>query len=161
MSIKKLTLTTALIGALLMTTACEPAPPPFQEALDAHFNSILTRDIEAYKLTLTKSDALPMIFPDGSYMPTRAEVEEFHTNWFKDKNWRMNFEEVTRIVGKDIASVLVRTAFQDTPDGAPRFAYLNLLFQLQDGEWRLIHDQNTRIMLPVQIAPQAPAKTEN
>lgn len=143
----------ALAAALLVTAGCQPASPPFQEALDVHFNSILNRDIDAYKTTLTKSDTLPMIFPDGSYMATRAEVEEFHTRWFADENWRMNFEEVTRIVGKDMASVLVRTAYQDAPDSAPRFAYLNLLFQLQDGEWRLIHDQNTRIILPVQVTP--------
>lgn len=149
----------ALAAALLVTAGCQPAPPPFQEALDKHFQSILDRDLETYKTTLTKSDILPMIFPDGSYMPTRAEVEAFHKTWFENKNWRMRFEEVSRISGKDMASVLVRTAYQDTPEGAPRFAYLNLLFQLQDGEWRLVHDQNTRIMLPAQAAP-APASQD-
>ena len=157
MSIKKI----ILISAVLLTAACQPAAPPFQEALDTHFKAIQTKDIELYKTTLTKSETLPLIFPDGSYMPTREQVEAFHTGWFEDKNWRMAFEEVTRVVGKDLASILLRTSYRDTPEGPPRFAYLNLLFQLQDGEWRLIHDQNTRIMLPVQAAPQtAPTNTD-
>lgn len=152
----------ALIGATaLLLVACQPSAPvapPFQPALDKHFNSIIKRDLESYKSTLTKGETLPLIFPDGAYMETRDAVEKFHKEWFSNPDWRMSFEEVNRIVGSDIASVLVRTAYQDTEETLPRFGYLTLTFQLQDGEWRLVHDQNTRISNPIAITGTNPAE---
>ena len=83
--------------------------------------------------------------PDGSFLATRAENEAMTKDWFANKDWRMTFEPVSKVIGSDLAVVLVKYAYQDTPDGEPRYAYLALTFQLQDGEWRLVLDQNTRI----------------
>lgn len=148
-------------AAALMLVACQPSAPvapSFDNVLDKHFNSIIKRDLETYKSTLTRGDTLPMIFPDGAYMETKEAVEKFHAEWFASTDWRMSFEEVNRIVGSDIASVLVRTAYQDTAETPPRFAYLTLTFQVQEGEWRLVHDQNTRILNPIAITGTPPTE---
>ena len=47
--------------------------------------------------------------------------------------------------GADMAAAFMKYDYRDTPDGEPRSAWLTLIFKLEEGEWRLIHDQNTRI----------------
>ena len=55
--------------------------------------------------------------------------------------------ELIRIIeGEDMAMALYSYAYRDTPDGEPRSSWLMLLFKLEDGVWRLVHDQNTRIV---------------
>jgi len=76
---------------------------------------------------------------------TRADVEALHRDWFADPDWRMEIEPVRVVETDAMALALVRTSYRDTPDGEPRFAYLTLTFRLEDGAWRLVHDQNTRI----------------
>ena len=141
---------TGILGLALFMTACAPhaKAPDFDPALAKHFEAIKSRDLQAYLGTITKGESLPLIFPDGTFMGTRSEVEAFHREWFSMPDWRMEFEPVSQIVGSDMANVLVKTSYRDTPEGKPRFAYLALTFQLQDGEWRLVQDQNTRISIP-------------
>ncbi len=126
--------------------ACSPkAAPPFDAALNAHIQSIQNRDIEAFTQTLTLDPNLPLIFPDGSMLMTRAEVLAFHTEWFADTNWVYEPQIIGTLVSESAAVATVRYTYRDTPEGAPRSALLGLVFELQNGEWRLIHDQNTRI----------------
>lgn len=130
--------------------ACAPAKAPsfdaaFDVALDAHFTAIASRDVGAYTATLTNGDTLPLIFPDGTMMGTRQEVVDFHKMWFALPDWHMEFEPVSKIVGSDLATAIFKTAYRDNPNGAVRYGYLTLTFQLQDGAWRLVQDQNTRI----------------
>ena len=133
--------------SILNLSACAPAQkaPSFDAALDAHFAAIASRDIKAYTDTITTGETLPLIFPDGAMMSTRQEVIDFHKLWFADKNWQMEFVPVSKIVGSDIATAIFRTGYRDTPDGETRYGFLALTFQLQDGKWRLVQDQNTRI----------------
>lgn len=139
-----------LISAMAFLSACnqKPVQPPFDAAVKAHFESIQNRDIEAFTKTITGAENLPMIFPDGSMLTTRQEVIDFHTAWFADKSWVYTPEVIGTLVREGAAVATVRYQYQDTPDGPPRFAYRGLVFELQGGEWRLIHDQNTRISIP-------------
>ncbi|PHR90831.1 MAG: DUF4440 domain-containing protein [Robiginitomaculum sp.] len=137
----------AMIGVLLISCAPKQAGiPSFQTALNTHLATIADRDLQAYTQTLTKGDGLPLVFPDGGYLATKSDVLAMHADWFADKNWRMTFEPVSQIVGKEVAVALIKTSYRDTPDGTPRYAFLTLSFQLQEGEWRLVLDQNTRII---------------
>ena len=144
----KLFIHAGMVGIVLLSACSAPKPPSFEAAVDAHLAAIVDRDLDAYLKTITKTESLPLIFPDGSFLATRAENEAMTKDWFANKDWRMTFEPVSKVIGSDLAVVLVKYAYQDTPDGDPRYAYLALTFQLQDGEWRLVLDQNTRIEQP-------------
>jgi len=139
------------LGAALALSACvtpvapAAAPPSFEAALSRHLNAITERDIDTFLSTLTQDEALTVIFPSGDAVTTRADVEALHRDWFADPDWRMEIEPVRVVETDAMALALVRTSYRDTPDGEPRFAYLTLTFRLEDGAWRLVHDQNTRI----------------
>ena len=130
--------------------AAEEGRPPFRPALDAHLAAIAAKDLDAYKPTVTKGDDLHIVFPGGEVMHTTEEVIAFHEGWFQDPNWRWDGEVLKIIEGEDLSAAFMRYDYRDTPEGEPRSAWLLLLFALEDGEWRLVHDQNTRIPAPAE-----------
>ena len=141
-----------IIFAAGLMTACqnEPIPPrpDFKTSVAAHLASVEGRDYETFKSTLTTTNDLSVIFPGGSQLATTQDVLDFHQEWFKDKDWVFETDIRKVIEGQDQSTALVRYSFRDTADGEPRHAWLVLTFQLENNEWRLIHDQNTRIDKP-------------
>lgn len=119
--------------------------PDFEAALTQHFAAIQNRDLPQYIATITEAESLPLIFPDGTFIATRGGVIDFHTDWFADPNWQMDLRTINTIVGTDMAIATLETAYRDTPEGVDRYGYVALVFKLEGGEWRLVHDQNTRI----------------
>lgn len=136
----------AAVAALLAACQAEtPAPPDFDAALARHLDTIQNRDLEGFQETLTTDETLYMIFPNGEALTTPEAAIELHKAWFADDNWLWHGEVVHKMVGTDMAFALMRYDYRDAPGEAPRTAWLNLVFRLEDGTWRLVHDQNTRI----------------
>jgi ketosteroid isomerase-like protein len=136
-----------LVCALLIA-ACEArtsVQPDFDAALERHLGAIQSRDLEAFVSTLTSGDTLYTIFPDGEALTTPAQAIALHKEWFADRDWVWEGEVVQKIVGTDLATALMKYDYRDAPESAPRSSWLVLVFRLEDGEWRLVHDQNTRI----------------
>ena len=144
---------TRMLGllALLALGACQTVPErpdlTFRETLDRHVAAIQSRDYQGIVDTITTGETLVLIFPDGERYDTREQFLTFHREWFADRDWVMVLEPVKVWEGRDYGYALYRTSYD--PDGAGtapgRPAYLSLGFQLEDGQWRLVHDQNTRI----------------
>lgn len=140
--------------ALLIVSACATASatsPNFDDALRVHLNAVTSRDLAALEPTLSRTDELILIFPNGSMTRTKTEFLSFHREWFAETSWSMEFTpEWTRVFGHT-AQALVRTRYRDTAaDGSAidNRALLLLTFELQDGAWRLVADQNTRVPAP-------------
>lgn len=136
------------ILAIAMMATCVNAGQPtanFEETLELHLAAITDRNLAGLESTLTETDDLMVIFPGGTTLDTTAAVVEFHRQWFADSAWVMEPEVIKIIEGSDQSTALIRYQYRDDPEGDPRSAWLVLVFQIENGQWRLIHDQNTRI----------------
>ena len=117
--------------------------PDFDLALRSHLASIASRDINAFKQGLSLEDTLYTIVQSGHAFTRRSELIELHEQWFKDPNWIWKGEVVRQVVGEDMAMALLRYEYQAKPEDEPFGTWLVYVFQLQDGQWRIVHDQNT------------------
>lgn len=119
--------------------------PDFDTALHKHFEAISNRDIEAFKSHLTQSGTLYTIVQNGHAFTTPSESVGIHEQWFKDPNWVWEGSVVHKVVGEDVAMVLVKYQYRAKPEDTPVASWLTYVFQLQQGQWRIVHDQNTAL----------------
>ena len=119
--------------------------PDFDLALNCHFAAITNRDIEAFKSHLTLGDTLYTVVQNGHAFKTRAETIAIHEQWFKDSDWTWQAEVVNKVVGEDMAMALIRYTYQPNRETAAFETWLVYVFQLQEGAWRIVHDQNTAL----------------
>lgn len=117
-----------------------------QRTVEAYVEAVENRDLEGVLATITTSDSLPLIFPDGTILRTRQQYVDFHREWFADEGWTMEMEQVSLLEQGGLGIALMRTTYTDS--AGPRQAYLVLTFGRENGEWRLVFDQNTRIVEP-------------
>lgn len=113
-----------------------------QTVLD-YIQAIQERDLDGIIETMTTGEELVLIFPNGTTLLTRQEYIDFHKGWFADMDWKMDLEPVTTLIRENFGVILLKTTYTD--DAGPRQALLSLTFALEDGQWRLVFDQNTRI----------------
>ena len=119
--------------------------PDFNAALEAHFTAIANRDLAAFKSHLTRGETLYTIVQNGHAFTTPAETIALHEQWFKDPAWTWQGSVVHQVVGEDMAMALVRYTYRPHANAAPFETWLVYVFQLQDGAWRIVHDQNTAL----------------
>ena len=119
--------------------------PDFDKALVKHFEAIANRDIEAFKSHLTRGNTLYTIVQNGHAYTTTADNIALHEQWFKDKNWIWEGSVVHKVVGDDVAMALIKYQYRATPEDKPVETWLTYVFQLEDGQWRIVHDQNTAL----------------
>jgi len=119
--------------------------PDFDKALQAQLASISNRDLEAFTSHLTLDDTLYTIVQNGHAFTTRSELIAVHEQWFKDPNWVWEGQVVHKVVGDDMAMALVKYQYRAREDDEPFSTWLVYVFQLQQGIWRIVHDQNTAL----------------
>ncbi len=122
--------------------------PDFDAALQRHFDAISNRDIKAFTSHLTRGETLYTIVQNGHAFTTPAEIIAIHEEWFKDPDWIWEGTVVHKVVGEDMAMALVKYDYRPKPQDEPLSNWLIYVFELQDGAWRIVHDQNTALDFP-------------
>jgi ketosteroid isomerase-like protein len=124
--------------------AVKNAADQFTQTIQTHIEAISSRDLDGILATITEGERLILIFPDGTTLTSRQQYLEFHQQWFADDSWSMHIEPVLQEVNGNHGVALVRTTYTD--EAGSRLAMLALHFGLENEEWRLFFDQNTRIV---------------
>lgn len=141
----------AVVPAASMAMSTEAAaaiPQSFEWALSTHLNAVQARDLDALERTLTSESELILILPTGQFTRTKSEYLDFHRTWFQATTWRIRFEQLWAQSSIGIGQALYRTHYTDTLEAGANYesrAYLTLTFRREGFDWRLWHDQNTRI----------------
>ena len=119
--------------------------PDFDAALQAHFDAIENRDMEAFRSHLTKGPVLYTIVQNGHAFTTPHETISIHEEWFASDQGFWTGEVIHKVEGEDMAMALVRYDFRNQPEDEPFTSWLTYVFRLEDGEWRIVHDQSTAL----------------
>ena len=138
-----------LVATQPIAAGAEPtfADGELAKTLDEHVRAIQTRDIAALERTLTSGGDLELILPNGKRTTAKADYLALHRDWFAATNWTWELEAVSIVATDDLAVVTARTRNEETEGTSTAWAenWLTLTFRREDGAWRLVHDQNTRI----------------
>ncbi len=114
----------------------------FSTTSNYYFEALKERNIEKFTLLIKNDEKTTLIFPNGHMITGFQNIIDFHTDWFEDPDWSMEYEM------EKIGYALVKVKYQDINQAGEPYVmhyYLNLLFQFMDGKWLLFHDQNTLI----------------
>ena len=124
------------------------AQPDLDQTIQKHFDAISNRDIDAFKENLTSSETLYTIVQNGHAFTKTSELIAMHEEWFKDPHWIWEGSVVHKVMGEDMAMALIKYDYRNNADEQPVSTWLIYVFQLQNGEWRIVHDQNTSLDFP-------------
>lgn len=119
----------------------------FREALGRHLLAIEERDLDALADTVDDDEIL-LVMSDGKLVRSKKEFLEAHRGWFAMKNWRLEVKPVQIIDGAALGVALFQLEYRETPPGkAPtrQASMLTLVFQLRNGKWVMVLDQNTPV----------------
>lgn len=136
---------------LLCSTLAAAAPVEEERSIDAvfaeHIKAVQTHDLASLERTITLGPQLVLILPNGTQTSTRKAYVDFHKEFFASKTWTIQFETISRTIGSDFALLTTKSLYQDVADGKPyrSRSWVTFTFQKELGQWRLIHDQNTRL----------------
>jgi ketosteroid isomerase-like protein len=119
--------------------------PDFNKALQELLDAISNRNMDTYKKHITKDDELYTIIQNGHVFKTSQELVAMHEEWFKDQNWMWEGSVIYKVVGEDMAFALIKYEYRAKKEDTPFHTWLTYVFRLEDGEWRIIHDQNTAL----------------
>jgi ketosteroid isomerase-like protein len=133
-----------LILAAVPSQAVEPS---IDAAFAAHVKAVQSRDLAALARTISDAEQLILILPNGKLTRTRREYLDFHKEFFASKSWSIRFDPVAATVGSEFAVLTTKSLYEDLQNGNPvrTRSWVTFIFRKEAGEWRLIHDQNTRV----------------
>ena len=63
-------------------------------------------------------------------------------------DWIWEGKVVHKIVGEGMAMALIKYDYRPKLDDEPLSNWLTFVFELQDGEWRILHNHNTSLDFP-------------
>ncbi len=122
----------------------------FQCTLDKHLSAIEHQDFKAFEETITQKDQINFILPDGTFISSTKKYKELIKGWFEQTGWHFKYKIVNQSVSENMAHVLLLIHYrEDEREGKPYEIdhYLSLIFEKQNNNWRLTHDQNTKTQL--------------
>lgn len=120
----------------------------FEKAIQNHLDAITHRDIQAFKAHMTRGKTMYTIVQNGHVFTTPEEIIAVHEEWFKDPNWIWEGSLIHSVVGEDMGMALVKYNYRKNAQDTAVSTWLVYVLKIEDGQWRIVHDQNTSLDFP-------------
>ncbi|HQV31708.1 MAG TPA: nuclear transport factor 2 family protein [Calditrichia bacterium] len=137
----------ALLTMLLAGSAALAQDCDFDCTVKKHLDAIQAQDFESFAETITGDDTLSFILPNGFNTLDRARYLEMIKGWFAEEGWHLDYQVVNKRQSEDMGWVLLLVNYREDDRGGQPYAidhFLLLIFEKQNGMWKLVHDQNTK-----------------
>jgi len=134
-----------LIGSTINAQETEPVEKSFDETLSEHLDAVINHKLQNYIGSLSKEN-ISMILPNGKLMATIEDIKTMHQEWFAESGWTFEYKIIRKSETEEMAYALLDVDYynldeQNTRDYRPFF--LVVVFEKENGEWKLTHDQCT------------------
>jgi ketosteroid isomerase-like protein len=138
----------ALIASLAWQMSAAANTTTFDAALNTHLAAIEKRDWAAYESTLTESDTLTFILPNGRISKSSAEFKKSTQAWLADRDWSWSYRILSKTSNASTGVAVLEVKYADKNEAGVEYSLhylLSLVFSKEHGGWKLIHDQNTLV----------------
>lgn len=118
----------------------------FEKTLQKHLQAINDKNFNEFKSTITEKNEINLILPNGIHFSTRSQFLNFTKAWFQENTWEMKYTILSLKETSEMGFVLLMVNYSDIDENKNPYSivyYLNLIFEKQNGKWKLVHDQNT------------------
>ena len=132
-----------MISSVLVAQSSETE---FELIVKKHLKSIDEKNFENFSSTLTDSDKLNLIMPNGVHLKSKSQILDFTQAWFAETTWEMKYTILEMKETSEMGFVLLMVNYSDVDQDNNPYSlvyYLNLIFEKENGKWGLVHDQNT------------------
>ncbi|GAB4200388.1 MAG: hypothetical protein Tsb002_36530 [Wenzhouxiangellaceae bacterium] len=146
-------LTLMIIGCAFYGNAYAAPDCNFDCMLQRHIQAIHDRDFDAFKSTISDDPIIDFILPNGRAFEQRDDYLNMIQGWFNESGWHFKPAIIRTITSPEMGVALLKVDYSEDDRGGEPYHlqhYLTLIFKLQNNEWRLVLDQNTKIETPAQ-----------
>jgi ketosteroid isomerase-like protein len=112
----------------------------FREALGRHLLAIEKRDLAALAATVAP-DTLVLVSAEGRLVRSTAEFLELHRAWFAMPGWTLHAKPVQFVESPQLCVAVFDLDYREA--GKRQESLLTLVFELREGRWLMVLDQNT------------------
>jgi ketosteroid isomerase-like protein len=138
----------ALIASLAWQMPAAANTATFDTALNTHLVAIEKRDWAAFESTLTESDTLTFILPNGRFSKSSTDFKKSTQAWLADRDWSWSYQILSKTSNGSTGVAVLDVKYADKDEAGVEYKIhylLSLVFNKERGGWRLIHDQNTLV----------------
>lgn len=118
----------------------------FADAVQSYFSALEKRDVPGIAALFDDNAKTTLIMPNGALVVGYAAIMDLHRDWFSDPDWSMEHEIISMREMGALGLVLAKVVYHDVNENGEPYTisyYLHLTFCCRDGQWKVVHDQNT------------------
>ena len=118
----------------------------FHAAVQAFLGAVKNRDFQAFERYFRTDLEFKAVLPGGKIFDDVPSFMASQMNWFNGKSGSFDFKVERTEVASDLGAAFAKVSYKDNDVKGNPFAleiYISFLFRRVDGQWFLIHDQNS------------------
>jgi len=103
-----------LVIFFCVSLLCQTKPETdFEKTVKKHLTAIDNKNFKEFKSTITNSNKISLILPNGMCFSSRAQFLDFTKTWFQEKNWRMKYSILEMKETPKMGFVLLMVNYSD------------------------------------------------